>query len=194
MKNNSPFFAFCAPNLHTRTHCVRKSYLIQHTASFRFSAFSSIVVSRSMIIWWLRFLSAIKVSSLRLLQIKERLKADVNFFLDVSRYYPYIPFRKATFHSRSSVACSIATTPTVAPHKIPLHYILLRCLGVLNQPAMFLHNRKKCSKFRVRSLLQSFILHSILVSHYLNFSALSFFSFFVLGNVLHLNQVQRTYF
>ena len=102
------------------------------------------------------------------------------FSLTFHATIPTFHFAKATFHSRSSVACSIATTPTVAPHKIPLHYILLRCLGVLNQPAMFLHNRKKCSKFRVRSLLQSFMLLSILVSHYLNFSALSFFSFFVL--------------
>jgi hypothetical protein len=92
-KNSCSFFAFFAPNLHTCTHYVRKSYLIQHTASFRFSAFSSIVVSRSMLIWWLRFLSAIKVSSLRLLQIKERLKAVFNIFLDVTRYYPFTPFR-----------------------------------------------------------------------------------------------------
>ena len=66
---------------------------IQHAALFRFSAFSSSVVFRSMLIWWSLLLSAIKVSSLRLLQIKERLKAVVNFFLAVSRYYPYIPFR-----------------------------------------------------------------------------------------------------
>jgi hypothetical protein len=45
-----------------------------------------------MLIWWLRFLSAIKVSSLRLLKIKERFAA-VNIFLAVTRYYPYIPFR-----------------------------------------------------------------------------------------------------
>ena len=68
---------------------------IQHTASFRCSAFSSIIVFRPLLIWWLRFLSAIKVSSLRLLQIKERLKAAFNIFLDVSRYYPFIPFRKS---------------------------------------------------------------------------------------------------
>ena len=110
------------------------------------------------------------------------------FSLTFHATIPTFHFAKAAFHSRSSVACSIATTPTVAPHKIPLHYILLRCLGVLNQPAMFLHNRKKCSKFRVRSLLQSFILLSILVSHYL-YLVHFLFSLFLFWEVFKLNSI-----
>lgn len=114
------------------------------------------------------------------------------FSLTFHATIPTFHFAKATFHSRSSVACSIATTPTVAPHKIPLHYILLRCLGVLNPTCHVPSLQKKVQQ--IQSAFLTSVVHSSLHSRMSlpQFSALSFFSFFVLENLCHMCVINQT--
>jgi hypothetical protein len=83
-----------------------------------------------MLIWWLLLQTAVGVCSLRLLQIKERLKAVVYSFPNKRSKFS-TPLRKSYVLFPTLGCCLIATTPTIAPRKIPLHYILLWCLGVL---------------------------------------------------------------
>ena len=125
-----------------------------------------------------------------LLQIMERLKAAFNIFLDVSRYYPFTPFRLS--YISFSVQCSLFdchNTNHRSSKFISLLYInFCGAQGCQSYQEHFAKTEKnsanlECIPYFSRNA------SSILVSHYLKLLLLSFFLFFVLEKLILKHQI-----